>query len=197
MIWLCNSLDICGSYWTIVQSLFWYPNEILDIYCCVRCPMWFNLNQHGHQCSLIWLNIAYLPNTHHSLILKIVLWKGFVHCQKGDPNWWLSRGSRHDFFNIGCRVWGRGGSGWWVGVGWGLGGGGGHLPTRMEILSRNAQSDLVMPLTAHLSPKLDCCTKPFLISGPNFGYILLGSCSNAAYFHSTWASLRLDLNEHC
>ena len=74
--------------------------------------------------------------------------------------------------------------------------GDGHLPTRMEILSRNAQSDLVMPLTAHLSPKLDCCTKPFLISGPNFRYILLGSCSNAAYFHSTWASLRLDLTEH-
>ena len=73
----------------------------MDIYCSVRCPMWFNLTQHGHQYSLIWFNIAYLPNTPYSLILKIVLWKGFLHCEKGDPNWWLSRGSRQDFFNFG------------------------------------------------------------------------------------------------
>ena len=140
MIWLCNSLDICGSYWTIVQSLFWYPNETWDIYCCVRCPMWFNLTQHGHQCSLIWHNIAYLPNTPYSLILKIVLWKGFLHCQKGDPNWWLSRGSRQDFFNFGGRVWVVVCGG---GVGVGVGGvgdwGGGTYPPGWTILSRNAQ----------------------------------------------------------
>ena len=65
--------------------------------------------------------------------------------------------------------------------GWGGGGGGGDTyPPGWTILSRNAQSYLVMPLTGHLWPKLDCCTKPFLISGPNFGYISLGSCSDAA-----------------
>ena len=37
------------------------------------------------------------------------------------------------------------------------------------------RSNLVMPLTGYFWPKLNCCTKPFLISGPNFGYILLGS----------------------
>ena len=42
------------------------------------------------------------------------------------------------------------------------------------------RSDLVMPLNGHLGPKLDCCKKPFLISGPNFGYILLGMGFNAA-----------------
>ena len=75
------------------------------------------------------------------------------------------------------------------------GGGGGALTPRIHsfVYIRN---DLFMPLNWHLGPKLDCCAKPFLASGPNFGYKLLDSCSNAALFDSTWASMRLDLNEH-
>ena len=53
-----------------------------------------------------------------------------------------------------------------------------------------------MPLTGHLWPKLACCTKPLLISRPNFGYVLLGSWSHAAWFESTWASICFDLAQH-
>ena len=63
---------------------------------------------------------------------------------------WFCRGSAQDCF--------------WI---WGVVGG--TYPPRWTILSQNTQSDLVMPLTGYLWPKLGCCTKSFPISGPNFG----------------------------
>ena len=72
-------LDCC-------KSLFWYQDQILDIYCWVRVAMRLNFTQHGHHCGFIWLNIGNLPNTPHISKLKVVLWKVCLHRPKGDPN---------------------------------------------------------------------------------------------------------------
>ena len=73
-------LDCCK------KSLFWYQDQILDIYCWVCVPMQVNFTQHGHRCGLIWLNIGNLPNTPHISKLKVVLWKVCLHRPKGYPN---------------------------------------------------------------------------------------------------------------
>ena len=64
--------------------------------------MGLNLTQYGHQLGWIWLNIGNLHNTPHISKLYIwkVFWKVFLHCPKGDPNWWLCRGSPHDYFQV-------------------------------------------------------------------------------------------------
>ena len=98
--------------------------------------------------------------------------KIFLHCPKGDPNCWFCRGSAQDCFKI-----------------WGVVGG--TYPPGWTILSLNTQSDLVMPLTGYLWPKLGCCTKSFPILGPNFdkarflvkcGLIWLNMGINSAWF---------------
>ena len=82
MIWLCYSLDISDPNWTVAQSLVWYQDQILNIYCWVPIPMQHNFTQHGHQGALIWPNFGNLPNTPHILKLKIVLWKIFFIVQR-------------------------------------------------------------------------------------------------------------------
>ena len=42
-----------------------YQDQILDINCWVHVLMRLNFTQHGHQCSLIWLNIGNLHKTPH------------------------------------------------------------------------------------------------------------------------------------
>ena len=161
-------MDIWNPNWTVAKSLFWYQDQILDIYCWVRVPMRLNFTQHGHHCGLIWLNIGNLPNTPHISKLKTVLWKVCLHRPKGDPNWWFCRGWAQDYSYFEGRT----------------------------ILSLNTQSDLVMPLTGHLWPKLDCCTTSFPISGPllnitgflvKCGLIWLNMDINAAWFDWTLA----------
>ena len=112
VIWLRHPIDIWNPNWTVVKRLFWYQDQLLDIYCWVRVPMQLNFTQHGHRCGLIWLNICNLPNTPHISKLKVVLWKVCLHCPKGDPNWLFCR----DELKIICNF-----EGSW-----------GHLPTRMD-----------------------------------------------------------------
>ena len=73
---------------------------------------------------------------------------------------------------------------------------GGTYPPGWTILSLNTQSDLVMPLTGHLWPKLDCCTTSCPIWGPilyitgflvKCGLIWLNMDTNAAWFDWTLA----------
>ena len=112
VIWLRHPMDIWNPNWTVAKSLFWYQDQILDIYCWVRVLMRLNFTQHGHHCGLIWLNIGNLPNSPHISKLKTVLWKVCLHRPKGDPNWWFCRGWAQDYSYF---------EGSW-----------GHLPTRMD-----------------------------------------------------------------
>ena len=109
--------------------------------------MRLNLTEHGHQCGLIWMNIGNSPNTPHILNLKTVLLKYFYIVQRAIPI--------VDFVGDQPRIAFKFGGSW-----------GALTHQDGHFLSLNTQSDLVMPLTGHLWPKLDCCTTSFPIRRP-------------------------------
>ena len=71
-------MDIWNPNWTVVKSLFWYHDQILDRNYWIHVLIRLYLTQHGHHCGLIWLNIGNLLNTPHISKLKTVLWKYFT-----------------------------------------------------------------------------------------------------------------------
>ena len=112
VIWLCHAMDIWNPNWTVVKSLFWYHDQILDINCWIHVLIRLYLTQHGHHCGLIWLNIGNLPNTPHISKLKTVLWKYSYIVQRAIPI--------VDF--VGDQP----------SIAFKFGGSRGHLPTRMD-----------------------------------------------------------------
>ena len=176
MIWLCHSLDICGRKWTVVQNHLRYKDQILDITGLLV------------KCGLIWLNMG--------INSAWFDWTLVIYTTPLTFRDWKQCHEKYFYFvkrAIPIRNFVGMSSGLFVF----LRGRGGTYPPGWTILSLNTQSDLVMPLTGHLWPQLDCCTTSFPIWGPilditgflaKCGLIWLKMDLNAAWFDWTLAN---------